>query len=321
MKDNTPIVVASRSFSNNPVLKKELLDLYPNARFNEKGVTYSGAALVSFLQGAVKAITGLEVLDDAVFAALPDLKVISKYGVGLDMIDLKAMERRGVLLGWTGGVNKRSVSELVLSCIIALLHRVPEASADMKTGKWKPLKGLQLTGKTVGIVGCGQVGKDLAVLLGAFGCRVLSHDISSFPDFYAENHITLSSLDDLLKGSDIVTLHLPLNSLTRNIISSEKLELMKHGAYLINAARGGLVDEIKLKDMLKNGRLAGAFLDVFAVEPLVDRELANLPNVLLTPHIGGSTEEAQLAMGRAAIKGLDCAAQVNKLVPDYLSVK
>ena len=321
MKDNTPIVVASRSFSNHRVLKKELLERYSNIRFNEQGVTYSGEALVGFLKGAVKAITGLEVLNGAIFSALPGLKVISKYGVGLDMIDLKAMESHGVLLGWTGGVNKRSVSELVLSSMIALLHRVPEASAEVKAGKWRQLKGLQLSGKTVGIVGCGQVGKDLAVFLRAFGCRVLSHDIADFPAFYVENQITPSSLDDLLRESDIVTLHLPLNRLTRNIISSEKLKLMKHGAYLINAARGGLIDELALKAMLKNGRLAGAFLDVFSEEPPADTELLRLPNILLTPHIGGSTEEAQLAMGRAAIKGLDRAARVSELVPDYLQFK
>jgi D-3-phosphoglycerate dehydrogenase len=125
-------------------------------------------------------------------------------------------------------------------------------------------------------------------------------------------------LKSLLRESDIVTLHLPLNNSTRNILNAERLEFMKPGSYLINTARGGLVDEVKLKEMLKVGRIAGAALDVFTNEPPDDLELLNMPNVIVTPHIGGSTEEAIIAMGRAAIDGLDNALEVSKVVPDYL---
>lgn len=307
MKNHVPVAVTSRSFSRHPVLRQELLSRYVNVTFNDEGKSLSGDELISFLRGHPKAITALEVLDENIFKALPELRVISKYGVGLDMIDLESMEQHGVLLGWKGGVNKRSVSELVISSTIALLHQVPLASSEVREGKWRQVKGRQLTGRTVGIVGCGHIGKDTAILLKGFDCRVLAHDILDFPDFYTEYQVTPVSLEELLRTSDIVTLHLPLDDSTRNIINAERLELMRPDAYLLNLARGNLVDEKKLKAMLKNGRLAGAALDVFAQEPPEDQELLNLPNVIPTPHIGGSTEEAVLAMGRAAITGLDSA--------------
>jgi phosphoglycerate dehydrogenase-like enzyme len=314
MKNHVPIAVTSRSFSHHPILREELLSRYARVRFNDEGASLSGQKLIDFLRGHEKAITALECLDDTVFAALPGLKVVSKYGVGLDMIDLPAMERHGVLLGWTGGVNKRSVAELVISCMIALLHLVPQANLEVRCGKWRQLRGRQLTNRIVGIVGCGHVGKDVALLLRAFGCRVLAHDILDFPEFYAANQVTPVSLEDLLAQSDIVTLHLPLDDSTRNMLSAARLALMRPGAFLINAARGNLVDEAALKARLKDGRLAGAAFDVFAIEPPEDRELLALPNFIATPHIGGSTEEAILAMGRAAIAGLDAARPAREIL-------
>ncbi len=305
--DSTPVAVASRSFSKHPVLRRELSEKYSNVTFNDFGKSLSGQDLIDFLKGHEKAVTALERLDENLFASLPELKVIGKYGVGLDMIDFQAMERHGVKLGWTGGVNKRSVSELVVSSAIALMHRVPEANQEVRSGKWRQIKGRLLTEKTVGVVGCGFVGKDVAVLLKAFGCKVLAHDILDFPDFYAEHGVTSLPLEELLKQSDVVTIHLPLDESTRGMFSAERLKLMKQGAFLLNLARGGIVDELKLKEMLMDGRLGGAAFDVFAQEPPQDFEFLNLPNIIATPHIGGSSEEAILAMGRAAIAGLDNA--------------
>ncbi len=301
----TLVAVTSRSFSRHPVLRAELLARYPAATFNDEGRTLKGDDLIRFLKGHEKAITGLEKLDDGLFAAVPELKVIGKYGVGLDMIDLEAMHRRGVKLGWTGGVNRRAVSELVIAFAIALLRHVPLVNREVRNGGWRQVFGRQLTDRTVGIVGCGHVGKDLAVLLCAFGCRILAHDIKDFPDFYYHHRVEPMGLEGLLRVADIVTLHLPLDDTTWNILSADRLSLMRPDAILINAARGGLVDESALKAMLKDGRMAGAGFDVFATEPPEDRELLELPNFLATPHIGGSAEEAILAMGRAAIRGLD----------------
>ncbi len=305
MPDNTPIAVTSRSFSRHPILREELIAKYDNVRFNDEGLSLHGEALIDFLRGRRKVITGLETVDDALLSAVPELDVVAKYGVGLDMIDMEAMARHGVHLGWTGGVNRRSVAELVLGFMISLLHLVPECDRDLRSETWQNKKGRQLTGRTIGIVGCGHIGKDLTGLLAPFGCRILANDIRDFPEFYAENGVEPVSLDELLEASDIVTLHIPLNPATHHIINAGTIARMRRGAILINAARGGLVDEAALKAALQERHLQAAAFDVFAIEPPQDWELFKLPNFLGTPHIGGSTDEAILAMGRAAIAGLD----------------
>ncbi len=299
------VAVCSRSFSRNPILRAELLSRYANVTFNDAGDSLAGDKLVAFLLGHDKAITALECIDEAILAQLPQLKVIGKYGVGLDMIDMAAMSRNGKRLGWTGGVNRRSVSEMVIGFAVAMLRHFSAAHREVLSGTWRQHAGGLLSGRTVGIIGCGFIGKDLVELLQPWGCKLLSYDILDFPDFYSRFNVEPVALDELLQRSDVVTLHTPLNKSTRNILSANRLEQMKPTAVLINAARGGLVDEVKLKTMLVEKRLAAAAFDVFAVEPPQDVELLNLPNFLVTPHIGGSAEEVILAMGRAAIDGLD----------------
>lgn len=301
------LAIASRSFSKQPILRNEVLRRYPDAKFNDEGLSLNGNSLIDFLQGYEKAITALETIDENILSNLPDLKVIGKFGVGLDMIDLYAMKKYGVKLGWKGGVNKRSVSELVVSFAIYLLHRVAFANAEVRNGKWNQVKGRQLSECTVGIIGCGHVGKDLVQLLRPFNCNIVVHDILYFQDFYQKNSVKPIGLEELLQKSDIVTLHLPLDKSTRNILSKKRLSMMKKDAILINLARGGLVDENALEQILIEKKIAGAALDVFAVEPPNNKDFALMDNVIVTPHIGGSTEEAILAMGMAAIDGLDNA--------------
>jgi phosphoglycerate dehydrogenase-like enzyme len=298
------LAIASRSFSKNPLLRDLVLKEYPDAKFNDEGLSLSGDSLVDFLVGYEKAITALEVVDDSILSRLPDLKVIGKYGVGLDMIDLKALKKHNVKIGWTSGVNKRSVSELVVSSAIAILHRSVLANTEVRNNLWNQIKGRQLSDCTVGIIGCGNIGKDLVKLLKPFNCKVLSHDIVYFKKFYQENNVLSVGLEELLKESDVVSLHLPLDASTKNILNKDKLQMMKSNAILINLARGGLVDEVALKKILLEKKIAGAAIDVFEIEPPIDNEFAVIDNVLITPHIGGSTEEAILAMGMAAIDGL-----------------
>lgn len=305
MKHTTPIAVTSRSFSQHPILRSELLKKYSHVRFNDAGIALKAEALIEFAGGRHKLITALEQIDEMILTALPQLEVISKYGVGTDMLDKQALIRHGIRLGWTGGVNKRSVAELSITFMLSILRNIPQSNHNVRNDTWKSHKGKQLTGRTVGIIGCGHIGKDLTTILLAFNCKVLVHDIQTFPEFYKSSKIEPVELEELLRRSDIVTLHVPLDSSTRNILSAERLKLMKPGAVLINTARGGLVDEKALKQRLINGDLAGAGFDVFATEPPQDIELLHLPNFLGTPHIGGSSEEAILAMGRAAIRGLD----------------
>ena len=181
----------------------------------------------------------------------------------------------------------------------------------MREGEWRQLQGRTLSGQTVGIVGFGHVGRDLAQLLSAFSCRVLAHDVAPLADL--PPHVKEASLEALLAESEIVSLHTVLNDDTRNLIDRERIATMREGALLINTSRGGLIDEQALFDALTSGHLAGAALDVFSAEPPLDSPLLGLDQVIATPHVGGSTKEAVLAMGRAAIAGLGEAVPVAEL--------
>lgn len=308
------VAVASRSFSKHPVLRAELAARYPDARFNDAGASLKGSELADFLDGCEKAVLALETVDEALLARLPGLKTISKFGVGLDSFDISAMARHGVRLAWTPGSNSRSVAELALMMALALLRRLPESQADLRAGNWRQLKGSTLAGKVFGLVGLGAVSRELVALLAPFGVRLMAHD--PFPDkaFAARSGVALAGLDEVLAQADILSLHAPLMPETRGMIGAARLGKMKASALLINTARGGLVDEAALLSALDAGRLAGAALDVFSVEPLVDQRLLGHPKVLCTPHVGGSTEEAILAMGRAAIAGLDAARDASEFL-------
>jgi len=299
------VAVTSRSFSRNSILREELLQKYSNVKFNDEGLKIEGDMLVDYLKGCQKAITALEMIDEDLLSKLPELKVISKYGVGLDMIDMQAMQKHNVKLGWTGGVNRRSVSELVISFAIALLRHVPASHREVLSGTWRQHIGSHLSGRTVGIIGCGFVGQDLVKMLQPFECPILVNDIKEQDEFYKQYNIKAVEKEELLSKSDVVTLHTPLDNSTRNMLTAERLSLMKSDAILINVARGGLLDEDALKKMLMHGKLGGAVLDVFSIEPPEDKELLGLLNFIVTPHIGGSAKEAIMAMGRAAIDGLE----------------
>lgn len=302
----TRVTVLSRSFSRHPILRAELLARYPDASFNDAGMSLSGKELIEALRGHEKAIVALEPITAGVLDAVPELRVIAKYGVGFDKINLSALIARDVSLGWAGGVNRRSVTELVLGFALSMLRKLPEANDAVCNDNWHQIVGRQLSDCTVGIIGCGHVGKDLGRMLrNGFGCKVLTHDIQDHASYYAETGVTPTSLDTLLSEADVISVHLPHDVSTVNILNAERLGMMKASAVLINTARGGLVDEIALKQMLKAGTLAGAAFDVFACEPPEDQELLGLPNFFATPHVGGSTQESILAMGRAAIDGLD----------------
>lgn len=299
------VAVASRSFSRNSTLRAELIARCPHATFNDTNRVLGGDELVSFLRGHTKAITGLDVLTESVFRRVPELRLVSKYGVGLDMIDLDAARRRGVVVRWTPGVNRQSVAELTIAFMIALCRRLVPLASDLRAGIWGNGRGgRQLSSATIGIVGCGHVGQTVARLCRAFGSRVLANDIIDRTEFYRAHDVEAASLDRLLRDSDIVSVHTPLDASTRGLIDAGAIASMKPTAFLVNTARGGIVDETALKRALVDKRIAGAAVDVFATEPPDDAELLQLPNFIGTPHVGGSTVDAVLAMGRAAIAGL-----------------
>ncbi len=299
------VAVASRSFSKNSILRSELLEKYPCAKFNDTGRTLCGQELVDFLLNSEKAIIGLEKIDKFLLKQVPSLRVISKYGVGLDSINLFDLNEYKVSLGYKPGVNKQSVAELTLMHIIALLHRVPESYKLVRDGVWAQVNGVDLRNKSVGIIGFGNVGMRLFELLKPFDCNILISDIRDFSHECKVHNIQQVDLLDLVRLSDVITLHIPYNKENHHIINREIISNFKLNSIFLNYARGGLVDELALLDALKDSRISGAALDVFECEPDINSNLLNMSNVLITSHIGGSTLESVLAMGRAAIMGLD----------------
>jgi D-3-phosphoglycerate dehydrogenase len=299
------IAVPCHSFCRNEVLRRELLDAFPDVKFNDDYLRFDEDGLIEWLAGCNAAIVSLETVSEKVLTALPELKVFSNYGVGLDNFDPAAMKKHQVRLGWTAGVNRLSVAELALSFAIAGVRHVTALNTHMRGGKRPGQRiGRLLSGRVVGIHGCGYVGKELVRLLRPFDCRILACDIVDHGDFYRKFDVTPVDFDALVDRAEVLSLHLPLNGTTRGLYDADVLARLRPDCVLINTCRGGIVDETALKAVLAGERIAAACFDVFAIEPPVDDGLLNLPNLLATPHIGASAAEARLAMGRAAIAGL-----------------
>ena len=220
------------------------------------------------------------------------------------MVDFDAARRYGVSVRHTPGVNAQSVAELTIAFFIMLARRLGPLTREMHEGIWTHGGGRQLSSATVGVIGCGHVGQIVARLCRAFGARVVAHDIADYREFHATHDIEPISLDALLSVADFVSLHVPLDASTSGMIGATQMARMKRTAFLINTARGGIVDEAALKSALLNQTIAGAAFDVFHNEPPADTDLLRLDNFVSTPHAGGSSEEAVLAMGRAAIRNL-----------------
>lgn len=278
-----------------------------NAVFNDAGRALAGQELIDFVAPHDAAVVALERIDETVLRALPRLRVISKYGVGLDNVDLAAAARLGIKVGWTGGVNRRAVSELAISLIIAGLRGVAHCYEEIKRGVWRQYAGRQLSDATVGLVGFGHIGQDLARLLRAFGASTLACDIADVSAEAAELGVRLCAFDEMIERCDVLSFHVPLTPATARMLDADRIARMRHGAVIVNTARGGLIDEAALAAALTQGRISAACFDVFAAEPPGVSELLSAPGFLATSHIGGSAAEAQLAMGRAAIEGLSTA--------------
>jgi D-3-phosphoglycerate dehydrogenase len=238
-------------------------------------------------------------VDDALMAHAPRLRVIGRAGVGVDNIDAEAATRRGIVVMNTPGANAVAVAELTIGLMLALARKLPTANTTMHAGKWekKSLQGAELRGKTLGILGLGKIGLEVAKRARGFGLEVVGSDPFVSAAVARENGIALLTLDELFAKADYLTLHVGLTPQTAGIINAKTLATMKKGARIINCARGELVDDAALVAALKSGQVAGAALDVFAVEPPKDSPYASLDNVILTPHIAGSTAEAQEAVG------------------------
>ena len=279
--------------------------LFQELFFNDSGAHYSNDDLTKYLHDYDGLVGSLEIINSDVLSRLPRLKAISKYGVGIDNIDLEACKDKNVKVFYTPGVNKKSVAEMAVCFMIGLCRNIFLTSGLLKNGIWKKDGGTDLNSRIIGIIGVGNVGKELIRLLKPFGCKILVNDIIPQQEYYNTNELIEVSKEELYKKSDIITIHTPLTELTEQMIDSKVLSMMKKNSFLINTARGKIVVQTDLYNALKEETIAGAALDVFELEPPVDKEFLGLPNLIPTPHIGGNSLESVLSMGRTAIKHLE----------------
>jgi D-3-phosphoglycerate dehydrogenase / 2-oxoglutarate reductase len=238
-------------------------------------------------------------VDAKLLESAPKLRVIGRAGVGVDNIDTPAATHRGIVVMNTPGANAVAVAELTLGLMISMARSVPRANATMHAGKWekKSLQGSELRGKTLGIVGLGRIGLEVARRAASFGMEIIGYDPFVAPVIARENNVTLVAIDQIFKSSDYLTLHVGLTTQTEGLINQTSIRIMKKGIRIINCARGELIVEQALADAIQSGHVAGAALDVFHQEPLKDSPFFNLDNVILSPHIAGATDEAQEAIG------------------------
>ena len=261
-------------------------------------------------------------MDAEAISAAKGLKVIARAGVGLDNVEIPAATTAGVMVVNAPTSNIVSAAELAIGLLLASARSISPAHAALKNGKWARSKytGAELFEKTLGIVGFGRIGQLVAARMQAFGMNVVAYDPYLQPARAAQLNVRLVDLDELLKISDFITIHLPKTKETANLIGAEALNKVKPSVRIINAARGGVLDEAALYDALKAGKVAGAALDVFATEPCTDSPLFTLENVVATPHLGASTDEAQERAGIAVAISVRKALS-GELVPDAVNVK
>lgn len=246
-------------------------------------------------------------INETVIGASGKLRVIAKHGVGVNNIDVFAATKHNIPVMITRAANARSVSEHTLTMILALMKSLPRLDAGLREGKWEKttFKGIEVSGKILGIIGFGSIGRDLATLVKPLNMRILVFDPLLAEDDVPAGVVRMDGLDELLRDADVVSLHCPLTELTRDMIGADQLKMMKPNAFLINAARGELVYEAALVKALRDGVIAGAGLDSFAKEPPEpDNPLWALPNVLVTPHVAAVTTEAFRRMGMQAVENI-----------------
>ena len=296
---NTVLVTWPDYDMDDPDLGVALVDAGLDVRLEPKRGARSPEQLASMLEGVIGAVVSTDPFTAAVIAGAPDLRVISRVGVGYDSIDVDAASAAGVQIATTPGGNERVVADHTLALVLALLRRVTELERDVRNGGWNRTGRFmprQLSGATVGLIGYGAIGRLVAERLGGFGVELLIHD----PVLGGRS----TPLDELLARSTVVSLHCPLLPETRHLINTETLRLMRPDAVLVNAARGAIVDELALIDALRSGVIAGAALDVFELEPPGESPLLSMENVIVSPHIAGLSTVSVAEMTRRATRAV-----------------
>ena len=287
----------------NKVPVERLEDAGCEVRLNPYGRPLTPAEIVEHAKDADVIILGNDRLDSATIGKLPNLKLVVRHGAGLDNIDFSELGKRDITVANTPGANKEETADLTFALILDLARMVTQSINQLKGGVWNKVPGRSLYGKTIGIIGVGAIGMAVASRAMGFGMDILGNDIVQ-RDEAARFGLLYTSLNELLSASDVVTIHAPLTSATKNLIGARELKRMKPGALLINTARAGVVREAALEKALMSGHLGGYAVDVYAKEPPDPTSYMSLPNVLTTPHIGSSTMEANLRMGDMAVDNI-----------------
>ncbi len=302
------VLVTPTSYAqSDPRLRSTLEAQVGDVVYNHVARPLSSAELVALVPGCGGFIAGVDAIDRPVIEAAEQLKVIARYGAGVDNVDLEAARKKGIVVTNTPGANSLSVAELTVGLILALARSIPSISATTKAGEWPRVAGFTLQGKVIGLLGLGAIGRGVARRLAGFECIVAAHDPVMDPVEMARLGVRSLPIGELARQSDFLSLHVPLLPDTRGMINKAFLKSMKPGAFLINTARGELVDEAALADALRRGRLRGAALDVFQTQPPgAGNPLLGLPQVIATPHMGAHTDGAMDAMGWGALN--DCLA-------------
>ncbi len=293
------VFVTARSFGRNSEATRMLEADGHALSFNPKDRPLEASELMELVRDQDAVIAGVDHFSRQVIEAATKLKIIARCGVGYDKVDLAAAKERGVIVTTTPGANTISVAELTLGLMMAVARRIPQYDAKVKDGEWGRLPGGELYKKTLGIVGLGAIGLEVAKRARAFDMRIVAYDTNVRPELAEQYDITYASLPEVLAATDYLSLHSPVLPSTKGMICRDTLSLMKPSAYLINTARGELVVEEDLYEALQAGKIAGAALDVFAQEPLRG-SLLKLSNVVLTPHVGAATAEAAGRVGDKA---------------------
>lgn len=314
---NCRILVTPTSYGKfNPALKSELENQVAEVTYNTTGKPLSSAQLAVLLPGMDGYIAGLDEIDRHALASADKLQIIARYGVGIDRVDLAAAREKGIIVSNTPGANAASVAELAFGMLLMLARHLPAAMDRLRSGEWPRVQGVTLQGKTVGIIGLGAIGKELAKRLTAFDCQVMAYDPYPDPGFAEEYQVAYSSLDELIGLSDFISLHVPVLPETREMVNDAFLGKMKTGAFIINTSRGEIVDEKALIKALESGKIQGAALDAFSEEPPdPSNPLLSHSKVICTPHLGAQTDGSTNMMGKMALQ--ECLRVLSGRKPHY----
>lgn len=288
------VLVTARIFG---YLSDDSFDIFKNSGFELANNPYRGKGLsedelIELIGGVHGLLTGVDQVTGKFIKAADELKVISKFGTGVDNIDVDAATQNGVVVTNAPGMNSDAVADMAFALILSIARRISFANHEVRKGNWPLIVGTEICNKTLGLIGLGEIAKRVAVRAGGFNMKILTYEVLPDEQFIQKHWIKRVSLNRLLQESDFVSIHVPLTAETKALIKTEQFELMKPTAFLINTARGGIVDENALHAVLQSRKIAGAAFDVFKEEPLKEKALLEMDNFIATPHISPFTREA-----------------------------